>query len=223
MIRPNEEIKKDIVDQLYWDNRVDASDIKIDVSDGKTTLYGTVPTNYAREAAAADAWSVPGVSLVDNQVSLSFEARLPERESLEDHLRRVLTWNPEIDETTVQVTADGGHATLEGTVDALWKKFRAEDLVLSVLGVVDVTDKITVVPTRNVVDEAIARDVVQAIERNAHVSPEQVDVQVENGTVILTGRVPSWHARNAAYDAALFTLGARDVEDKMVIGQVPPT
>ena len=30
--------KKDIVDQFYWDNRIDASQIKVEVNGGRVTL-----------------------------------------------------------------------------------------------------------------------------------------------------------------------------------------
>jgi len=33
MARTSEDIKKDIIDNLYWDARVDASDINVDVVD----------------------------------------------------------------------------------------------------------------------------------------------------------------------------------------------
>lgn len=44
MIRADEEIKRDLVDELYWDYRVDASNVKAEVSDGKVRLTGTVPS-----------------------------------------------------------------------------------------------------------------------------------------------------------------------------------
>ncbi|TFF85228.1 BON domain-containing protein, partial [Candidatus Heimdallarchaeota archaeon] len=39
----DEEIKKKLTDQLYWDTRVDASDIDIDVNGSSVTLSGKVP------------------------------------------------------------------------------------------------------------------------------------------------------------------------------------
>lgn len=40
-------LKKDVVDSLYWDSRVDASRIKVDVADGKVTLTGTLSDHTA--------------------------------------------------------------------------------------------------------------------------------------------------------------------------------
>jgi hyperosmotically inducible protein len=68
MIRKGEEIKRDLIDELYWDYRVDASDVKAGVSDGKVTLTGTVPSYYARGRAHDSAAYTLGVLEVDNQI-----------------------------------------------------------------------------------------------------------------------------------------------------------
>jgi len=46
----DEKIKKQVVDQLYWDARVDASDVKVEVSDRNVILTGTVPSYGVRQA-----------------------------------------------------------------------------------------------------------------------------------------------------------------------------
>ena len=55
----DEQIKKAVVDMLYWDSRVDASDIHVEVTDGEVTLRGTVPSYATKEAALFDAWKIP--------------------------------------------------------------------------------------------------------------------------------------------------------------------
>ena len=73
MVPTDEKIKKDITDELYWDYRVDASNVKVEVSDGEVTLTGTVRDHTARTAANADAWGIAGVRQVTNLLT----ARLP--------------------------------------------------------------------------------------------------------------------------------------------------
>ena len=70
MTHDREKIKKDITDQLYWDDRVDAAEVDIHVSDGKVELSGTVPTFNALRAAEMDAYTVPGVKEVKNDLAL---------------------------------------------------------------------------------------------------------------------------------------------------------
>lgn len=50
MARRDEDIKKDVIDQLYWDDRVDASDIEVSV----TTNIVVVPTRHVRDQVVAE-------------------------------------------------------------------------------------------------------------------------------------------------------------------------
>jgi len=50
--RTDEEVKKNVADELSWDDRVDATDVSVDVRDGRVVFSGTVLTYAARRAAA---------------------------------------------------------------------------------------------------------------------------------------------------------------------------
>jgi osmotically-inducible protein OsmY len=219
MAADTEQIKKDVVDQLYWDSRVDASKVEVLVRDSTVVLSGTVPTLQARRAAQLDAYAVPGVQSVENNITVRYGEPLPPSEEVEQRVRYVLAWNPDIDSTGIEVRADAGLVTLEGTVDAFWKKLHAADLAMSVGGVLDVVNKLAVVPTEDIVDESIAEDAVRALSRNALVDAEAVDVTVRNGFVTLEGTVPSWVARDVALDAAYYTPGVTGVEDRLLVSE----
>jgi osmotically-inducible protein OsmY len=45
----------------------------------------------------------------------------------------------------------------------------------------------------------------------------RIDVNVKDGTVVLTGSVRSWGERNAVEQAAGFANGVRNVESKLVV------
>ena len=68
----DEQIKKAVVDMLYWDSRVDASGIQVEVKDGVVTLEGTVPSYGVKEAALFATWKIPGVKQVNNSSSVKF-------------------------------------------------------------------------------------------------------------------------------------------------------
>ncbi len=88
-------------------------------------------------------------------------------------------------------------------------------------GVLDVVSRLTVVPTAKVSDRAIAEDVVAAIQRNTNADIKQVNVEVRNGVVTLTGVVPSLAAFDSATDAAEFTRGVINVINDLVIQKGP--
>ncbi|MDX1613849.1 MAG: BON domain-containing protein [Candidatus Promineifilaceae bacterium] len=218
-MRLDEQIKKDLVNQLYWDSRIDAADVTVRVDDGEVTLSGTVPSYHARQAGADNAWLVEGITAVDNQLEIVYTEplTLPNDNQIQTRILNSFSWNTDLRDHDLEVNVVNGRATLEGTVDAFWKKLVAESEAYSTRGVIHVTNKLAVVPTEDIVDELIAEDVVNALERNLRVSVEDVDVTVSDGRVTLSGTVPSTDARMAAYNAALYTAGVTDVVNTLTV------
>ena len=218
-MRTDELIKKDLVDQLYWDNSIDASDITVTVDNGNVTLTGEVQTHRARKAAARNAWLVEGVVFVDNQLKLAYAEpeTLPTDTDIQAEILDSFRWNPDLRSYKIDVDVENGWVTLEGTLDAFWKKVEAESEAFSTRGVVGVTNKLAIVPTESISDEMIAEDVVDAIERNLRVSADDVDVTVMNARVTLEGTVPTAAAKIAAYNSALYTAGVKDVQDNIMV------
>jgi osmotically-inducible protein OsmY len=66
----SEHIKQDIVNQLYWDQTVDATNISVEASAGYVRLKGTVSSYGERRAAYADAVTIPGVVSVKNEIEV---------------------------------------------------------------------------------------------------------------------------------------------------------
>jgi osmotically-inducible protein OsmY len=213
------DIKRRIEEQLYWDNRVDSSNVETAVSNGAVTLTGTVPTYTSRMAAEWDARSVLGVLAVNNLLIVQYrgEISVPDDRSIRDNILTLLTASASIDAANIEVSVVEGKVILKGSVSALWKKQRAEELVRDTVGVLEVHNELAVVPTENMTDELIAREIVNSIERNPSVEAENVTVRVENGTVQLSGTVRDWVARIAAYEAALYTAGVIDIRDDILI------
>ena len=219
MIRTDEQIKKDVIDQLASDYRVSAADVDVKVSDGKVTLTGTVPTYTARTAANTDAWATTGVKGVTNLLTVRFPTTftVPTDTEIEGHIKDRLAGNPDVYSVDIDVSVENGVATLEGTVDAYWKKWRAEDLASDVRGVVNVQNHLAVVPSETYIDKDIAQEIEDALERNVYVDAEKVTVKVENGDVTLTGTVPTYYAKGQAYLAAVNTLGVTGVDNNTVV------
>lgn len=214
-----EKIKKDIIDQLYWDSRVDASEVDVEVDGNKVTLKGSVPNYSSKGAASADAWAISGVQEVDNQIEVEYPpaVTVPTDEEIKSNIETSLKLNLSLDATDIDVSVTAGIVTLEGSVDAYWKKSRAESIASGVSGVLDIINKLTIVPSENFIDKEIAEDIVGSISRNFNVDAEKVDVKVEDGEVTLSGSVTDWSAYRAVMDAAEFTAGVVNINDNLII------
>lgn len=218
MIR-DEKIKKDIVDHLYWDNRVDAAGIKVEVSDGRAVLSGSVQSLSAAMAAEEDSYAVDGVVFVENRLSVAPPSSddIPTDRELEKNIEMVLKWNADLEVPEVRVSVVEGCVVLEGTVDSYWKKVRVEELVSPLKGVVEVANKLAVVPTEKVSDMLLAERIVAGLDRNLLVNVRNVLVEVENGRVRLSGIIPNRPAFEAARDTAIRTAGVTEIRNDLII------
>jgi osmotically-inducible protein OsmY len=215
---PNDqEITEDIRDQLYWDSRVDSDNITVQVNNGMVLLNGVVDTARARRAAEDDAWAIPGVVSVDNQIEVDATRITPTDEFIRQNVQTVLELNPNIDEGEVGVSVEDGEVTLRGEVQSAWRRARATELVQDITGVAGINNRLEVVPEEEISDAALAEAVRSSLERTNAVDADDIRVGVEDGRVILNGTVATLRERNAAFDAALLTAGVRDVENKLSV------
>lgn len=204
----DERIKKQVIDQLYWDGRVNAADIKVKVVGGNVTLEGTVPSLRNVMAAHDDVMVIPEVVSIQNNLEVVYpEPEMPSDSQLSADIMDILQWDPDINEEKIEVIVDNGIVTLKGSVDAYWKKNLVEDHVMDLYGVISLDNKLTVVPTEKQSDEDIASEIMKALERNSMIDEREVDVKVSDGIVALEGTVPNLSARNEATNAALYTPG----------------
>jgi osmotically-inducible protein OsmY len=215
----DQEIKKEIVDQLYGDYRVDAAEVQVEVYGGEVTLTGAVPNLTARNAATAGAWEIAGVKRVTNLLTVRFPPTfaVPSDESIEDSARVTLVWNPAVYDESIDISVTGGVVRLEGTVDAYWKRWKAENLVSDLKGVREVENHLSVVPTESRLDQQIAEEIEAALVRNLYIDPDQVTVKVEHGKVRLTGSVETYYGRARAYEAAANAPGVTEIDNGIVV------
>lgn len=216
-MKTDEQIKVDIGNHLKWDARIDASDIRVTVDDGTVKLKGHVPSTTARAAASEDAHKVGGVLSVDNNLDVQFpeSKTVPSDEDIQFNVKTNFSCDSDLNSYKIDVSVEDGWVTLEGTVDALWEKAMAKNEAMDVHGVIGVTNTLAVVPTEDYRDEDIAEDIVNALERNVHVTASDIDVKVENGEVTLKGTVDTLQERNHAFDAVRHTDGVVSVDNEI--------
>jgi len=219
MKRSDEVIKKDVVDELYWDNRIDASNINVKVDNGIVKLSGEAPTYNSLTLARSLPWRIGGINDVKENIRVNYvlPAPLPSNEDVGIWIENTLAWDPVIDETRITVSVDNGIVTMEGTVDAYWKKSFVEDKISGIRGILDIENKLAVVPTERIDDEVIAQDIVAAFDRDVQVDPETITVDVKDGIATLSGVVPYPASRRAAERDASLTGGVIDVINELEV------
>jgi osmotically-inducible protein OsmY len=130
-----------------------------------------------------------------------------------------LKWEPRIQPNEIGVIVKDGVVTLTGWVDSYIKKYTAEQAAHRVRGVKAVANDIEVrFPSsaeRN--DADIAAAAVRALEWDAFVPIEKLDVTVSKGWVTLRGEVEWQYQREDAYQVVQRLAGVRGVTNLIVV------
>ena len=102
-----------------------------------------------------------------------------------------LKWEPRLNPNEIGVIVKDGVVTLTGWVDSYTKRWAAEDVAHRVRGVKAVANDIEVrlTSTDERTDQDIAKAAARALEWDAFVPPEKIDVTVSKGWVTLKGEV----------------------------------
>jgi osmotically-inducible protein OsmY len=215
-MKSDEEIERDVRDEIGWNPDLDSTDIAISVSEGVVTLTGFARSYVDKYEAEGAAKRVAGVRAVANDIDVripSVDAR-PDPEIARDAAQAIKAQLPNSYE---QITAvvKGGWVILEGNVEWQYQRETAERAVRSLKGVKGVTNQIQVQP--RVGPSEIKRQIEEAFRRNAEVDANQIRVDVHGGEVVLEGTVHSWVEREEAEKVAWRAPGVLRVENRIAV------
>jgi osmotically-inducible protein OsmY len=212
----DDELKRDVTDELRFDPKVHDEEIAVAANDGAITLRGTVGSFREKREAKNAAARIHGVTNVENEleVRLLTGSGRKDAELRGDVLQALML--DSVVPSTIEATVDSGYVTLSGT--AQWKHQRdeAEFVAGNVRGVVGVWNDVRLLgpePGSEDVEHAISK----AFERNAKIDAEQVSVETQGRTVTLKGTVSSWAEHDEAVAAAWAAPGVQEVKDRILV------
>ncbi|MGH9336757.1 MAG: BON domain-containing protein, partial [Vicinamibacteria bacterium] len=132
-----------------------------------------------------------------------------------------LALDEELAQSSLDVAVAEGVVTLTGKVPILLRKERASDVAELVRGVRAVVNRIEIeAPPFS--DAVVRNDVTRAIdERYESPSAKRIGVAVEDGTVVLTGVVPSLRDRLRIGEVVQAVTGVRRLDDRLRIEHLP--
>jgi osmotically-inducible protein OsmY len=215
--RGDSEIKRDVLQELKWDSRVEETEVGVEVHRGVVTLTGTVSSYGKRMAAQEAAHRVAGVLDVANDIQVKRPSSLEITDTdIAQAVRHALEWDVQIPHERIRSTVSNGWVTLEGNVDLLREREDAERAVRYLKGVTGVQNLIQVCP-KTVEPQQVQQMIEEVLARRAAREAERIHVTVGNGDVTISGRVRSFAERRAILGAISHAPGVHTVKDHLLI------
>jgi hyperosmotically inducible protein len=213
---------------LLLSKHVSAFDIKTTTTRGVVSLTGEVPSEETRRLAGAIAQDTSGVTQVQNDLVVNPGAgRNPAMANLGDRVADLevktividrLARAPELKDKRLTVQVARQVVTLEGTVDSPAQKRTAEDIAIRVPGVQNLVSQLTVADGQagpESVDDRLARRVEFELYSTKAVSLKTVQIRSQDGTVVLSGSVPSRAEKLLAEKVAQSVEGVKKVVNNL--------
>jgi osmotically-inducible protein OsmY len=215
-MKTDAQLKKDVSAELEWDPSINASQVGVAVKDGVVTLTGHLDTFAEKHAIERAAQRVRGVKAVAVELDVKLEPGHKRSDSeIAAAAEAALAWHALVPADRMQVRVEKGWVTLQGEVDWDYQRRQAEKAVRPLVGVVGVSNAITLKTGSTPAD--VTQRIRDALTRHAEHEAKHIEVIVDGATVTLRGDVDSWGERAAASGAAWSARGVSSVVNELKV------
>lgn len=210
--RTDPELQSAVEREIELDERVGERGVQVRVDGGIVTLSGHVSSWARRNAVQEAAHRVAGVFDVVNDIQVQ-AGDGPRRSDAEiaRAVRDTLEWDVFVPDEQIHSTVSGGRVTLEGRVALHRERDDVARAVRDLAGVVAVINRIEVVTPPVAADE-LRKAIQAALQRQIEREVNGIELDVEQGRVVVRGVVHSWKEREAVLGAVKGTRGVQTIE-----------
>jgi osmotically-inducible protein OsmY len=215
-MKTDADIKQDVQAELAWDPIINPNRIGVAVSNGVVTLSGHLDT-YAQKWAIENAVQrVGGVKAV----ALELDVKLAP-----DHVRsdtdiamaaeNALRWHALVPADALRITVNHGHVSIEGEVEWDYQRESVIHALQNLKGVLSLNSRMTLRDKKPAIN--LQTRIREALMRRAVREARHIDIDVEEGTVTLKGKVDSWQDRAAIHGAVWKAPGVSTIINEITV------
>ncbi|MEK0427000.1 MAG: Osmotically-inducible protein [Planctomycetota bacterium] len=215
-MKTDSELKQDVENELKWEPMVNEAHIGVTANGGVVSLAGHVLSFAEKYAAEKSAKRVYGVKAVANELDIRLHnGAMRSDEQIAQACLSALKNHSLVPYEKLKVVVSDGIVSLEGEVDWQYQRDAALNAVRDLIGVVSVTSRISI--KARTLPKDVKNKIIAAFHRNADIDARRIEVQTQEGKVVLHGNVRSWSEREQAQSAAWAAPGVTAVENDIVV------
>jgi osmotically-inducible protein OsmY len=215
-MKTDSELKQDVENELKWEPMVNEAHIGVTANGGVVSLAGHVLSFAEKYAAEKSAKRVYGVKAVANELDIRLHnGAMRSDEQIAQACLSALKNHSLVPYEKLKVVVSDGIVSMEGEVDWQYQRDAALNAVRDLIGVVSVTSRISI--KARTLPKDVKNKIIAAFHRNADIDARRIEVQTQEGKVVLHGNVRSWSEREQAQSAAWAAPGVTAVENDIVV------
>ena len=219
-MKTNEELQKDVMEELKWNPllRDVYTQIGVSAKDGVITLSGLVDTYSKKLTAERTAQHVPSVRVVacDVEVKIAEFGKKTDSE-IAEAVKNALRRNSAVDEDKIELKVDNGWVFMDGSVDWEYQKISAQNSVENLLGLRGLTNNVTI-RSKDIDVKDIKNKIMKAFQRNTNIDACGIKLESSGCRVTLSGTVRSWIEKEETEKIAWSSPGVLSVDNRIEIG-----
>jgi len=215
-MKTNEILQKDVQDAIKWQPLLNAAEIGVTAKDGIVSLTGTVDSFSKKSEAEDAAKNVAGVTAVVEKIEVRFPSGWSKTNvEIAKEVTTALNSRWDLPKDKVKVKVEAGWITLTGELNWNYQKEAAEDSIKNLMGVTGVTNSIKIKSESN--DAVEKADVESALRRNWSFYDNDIEVNVTDHKVTLSGVVGSIYQKDEAERIAWNAPGVWSVNNELSV------
>jgi osmotically-inducible protein OsmY len=219
IMRTNEELRADVMEEIEWNPELKnvATQIGVACKDGVITLTGAVDSYRKKISAEETAQKVSGVKVVASEIEVKIQGMGKQTDTdIAEAVKNALRWNSAVAHDQVEVKVDKAWVYLSGNVDWQYQKESAQQSVENLVGVAGVVNSISL-KSRSIDTNDIKVKIAAAFHRSASVDSSAIQIETVGPKVILYGKVSSWAEKKEAEKIAWLSPGVVTVENQIEV------
>lgn len=218
-MKTNDQLQKDVMDEIKWDPQLRDihSEIGVSAKSGVVTLSGVVDTFNKKIAAEKAAQRVSGVKVIASDIEVRTDNFSKKTDTeLAEVVKNALRWNSAVNEDKIEVKVDKGWVTLDGEVEWKYQKTIAYNSIEGLLGIRGISNNIRIKPAAIDVSN-IKSKIAAAFHRNATLDSHAIHLEADGNRITLRGTVMSYAEKEEAERVAWSSPGVLEVNNQIEI------